>query len=172
MVRRLIIAAVIGLFTLFVAATVLMAYRWHAAHRPPEQPIAFSHRLHAGKLNLQCQFCHEYADKSPRAGVPAVSTCMSCHKAVATNSPEVQKLHEYWENEEPVPWNRVYSLRVRKYVVFAHKRHVKADLDCTDCHGEVRLMDRVRRVSSLNMGWCVTCHRSRSASTDCLTCHK
>lgn len=172
MLKRIAYAAVAGFFGLFVVITLLMAARWQTAHRAPEQPIAFSHRKHVSQLGLQCLYCHEYADKSARAGVPPVATCMSCHKSVAVEKPEIQKLHRYWNGREPIPWNRVYSIRIRNYVVFTHKRHIKAGVDCTECHGEIRFMDRVRRVRSLNMGWCVTCHRSRSASVDCLTCHK
>jgi c(7)-type cytochrome triheme protein len=171
-VKRIIFAAVVGVFALFMMVTLLMAYRWETAHRPPDQPIAFSHRIHATQLKIQCVFCHEYADTSAFAGVPAVSKCMSCHENAALDKAGVKELHRYWNAREPIPWNRVYSIRLRNYVVFTHKRHIKAGLDCTDCHGEIRLMDQVRKVSSLNMGWCVTCHRSRSAPTDCLTCHK
>ncbi len=172
MLKRIAYAAVAGFFGLFVVITLLMAARWQTAHREPEQPIAFSHKKHVSQLGLQCLYCHEYADKSERAGVPPVATCMSCHKSVAVEKPEIQKLHQYWNAKEPIPWNRVYAIRIRNYVVFTHKRHIKGGVGCTECHGEIRFMDRVRKVRSLNMGWCITCHRSRSASVDCLTCHK
>jgi hypothetical protein len=165
-------AAVAGFFGLFLVVTILMAMRWHTAHRAPEQPIAFSHKKHVTELGLECLYCHEYADKSPQAGVPPVATCMDCHEAVAVEKEEIQKLHKYWNDREPIPWERVHRIRVRNYVVFTHKRHVKAGIECTECHGDVRLMDRVRKVRSLNMGWCVTCHRAKGASVDCLTCHK
>jgi hypothetical protein len=171
-IKRIVYAALIGFFGLFALVTLLMAARWHTAHRAPEQPIAFSHKIHANQLELECLYCHEYADKSASAGVPAVETCMDCHESVAVEKAEIQKLHKYWNDKQPIPWKRVHSIRIRDYVVFTHKRHVKAGIDCTECHGEVRMMDRVRRVRSLNMGWCVTCHRAKSASLDCLTCHK
>jgi len=164
--------SVAAFFGLFAAITLLMAARWQTAHSPPEQPIAYSHKKHVSELGLQCLFCHEYADKSISAGVPPVATCMSCHKSVAVDKPEIKKLHKYWNDKEPIPWNRVHRIRIHNYVFFTHKRHIKAGLDCTECHGEVRLMERVRRVRPLNMGWCVTCHRAKGAPTDCLTCHK
>ncbi len=159
-------------FGAFTAGVLAMGDYWYARRRAPDQPIAFSHRIHVSKVGLQCTFCHRYADKSAFAGVPSVQRCMSCHKAVAVDRPEVRKLSEYWEEKEPIPWNRVYRIRKRKYVYFTHKRHVKAGIECSNCHGEVGVMDKVRKVHSLEMGWCITCHKSRSAPIDCLTCHK
>ena len=101
-----------------------------------------------------------------------MQTCMNCHVAVKTESPEIQKLTKYWEDEEPVPWNRVHRIRVRNYVYFTHKQHVQAGVDCAQCHGNMAAMDKVRQVSSLKMGWCVSCHQHNDAPDDCLTCHK
>jgi hypothetical protein len=91
---------------------------------------------------------------------------------VATDRPEIQKLADYWNRREPMEWNRVHRIRIRDYVFFSHERHVKAKVDCAECHGEVKYMDKIRQVRSLEMGWCVQCHRSEKAPTDCLTCHR
>ena len=138
----------------------------------PEQPIAFSHALHAGDNQIPCQHCHVHAAHSPSAGVPSVNKCMNCHKAVATDRPEIQKVAQYWENAEPIPWVKVHDLP--DFVYFPHKRHVQAGLACQECHGEVQAMTEVTRVSSLKMKWCVECHRERAVEngTDCWTCHK
>jgi hypothetical protein len=164
-----------------------MGFRWNTQRKAPDQPIAFSHQIHAGKLNLDCLFCHESANKSYFAGVPSVQKCMQCHINVKTESPEVQKLTKYWNDKEPVPWNRVYRIRQRNYVYFSHERHLKAEgakvnnpnyaagepgIACEACHGQVKAMDKIRAVSSLKMGWCVECHRANEASVDCLICHK
>lgn len=172
MIKKLAPVFMIGYFGLFVFATIVFSERWSASWKAPEQPIAFSHRIHVSRVGLECMFCHRYADKSPRAGVPSVERCMSCHEAVATDRAEIKKLTRYWEEKEPIPWNRVYSIEKRKYVYFTHKRHVKANIDCSACHGNVGVMSRVRRVRSLEMGWCVSCHDQKGASKDCLTCHK
>jgi hypothetical protein len=163
--------ALIGYFALFVVLTLALGFRWNKQRKAPDQPIAFSHEIHAGKLNLDCLFCHEQADTSYFAGIPAVSKCMECHVAVKTDTEEVQKLTEYWNNEEPIPWNRVHRIRVRKHVYFTHKRHVKKGVTCEQCHGELQAMTKVRAVSSLKMGWCVSCHQDKEAPTDCLICH-
>lgn len=152
--------------------TAGLGYYWYYYKRTPEQPLAFSHKIHVEKVKLECNSCHIYADKSPEAGVPSVQSCMSCHNRVATDRPAIQKLTHYWEAKEPVPWIRVHSIPNRNYVYFSHKRHVKAGVNCSACHGEVKTMNAIRQVSSLKMGWCVTCHRSSHAPTDCLICHK
>lgn len=172
MKKYLAIPAALGYFAFFAIIYLALGADWYRNKRAPDQPIAFSHRIHVGKVGLKCEFCHEYTDKSTYAGIPSVQKCMSCHAKVATDRPEVQKLTGYWERQEPMEWNRVHRIRIRDNVFFSHKRHIKAELDCADCHGEVQYMDKLRRVSSLEMGWCVSCHEKKGASTDCLTCHR
>ena len=166
------IPAAFGYFGFFLLVHLALAHDYFKNKQTPDQPIAFSHKIHVGKVGLDCQLCHETVDKSTFAGIPAVAKCMSCHKSVAADRPEIQKLAGYWEREEPIEWNRVHRIRIRNYVYFSHKRHIKAGIDCAHCHGEVRYMDKLRRVRSLEMGWCVSCHLSKGASTDCLICHR
>ncbi len=172
MTRRVISAAIFGYFALFAVLVLLLGFRWHTQRKAPTQPVPFSHEIHVGKLNLQCLFCHESADKSFFAGVPSVQKCMDCHTAVKTETAGVQKLTEYWNKKEPVPWNRVYRVRISEHVYFSHKRHVSAGVACEQCHGQLAAMPEVRQVSSLKMGWCVSCHTENNAPTDCLICHK
>jgi hypothetical protein len=169
--RRIISAAIFGYFALFAVLILLLGFRWATHRQAPDQPIAFSHEIHVGKLNLQCLFCHETADKSTFAGVPPMKKCMDCHVAVRTETAGVQKLTEYWNNKEPIPWNRVHRLRIRKHVYFSHKRHVAKGVACEQCHGQLAAMTKVRQVSSLKMGWCVSCHTENNAPTDCIVCH-
>ena len=141
----------------------------------PKQPINFSHKTHAGKLGMNCLYCHYGADRSPIANVPPVSTCMDCHKIAVTDRPEIQKLTGYFERGEQVPWLAVHWLP--DHVKFNHKRHVRAGTTCQECHGPVQEMDRVYQYSSLKMGWCLTCHRQKMndpvnpATMDCVACH-
>lgn len=172
LVKRLIPVVITAVFALFIALLAVTGWHWDAFKKTPEQPIAFSHKIHVTRVGLECTHCHEYVERSPRATIPPVATCMACHENVATDRPEIQKLTGYWERKEPIPWNRVYKIRKRDYVYFTHKRHISAGVECGDCHGDVGAMDTMRKVKSLEMGWCVTCHRSRGAPTDCLTCHK
>jgi len=116
----------------------------------PEQPIAFSHKIHAGDNDIPCQYCHTEARRSPSAGVPSVNKCMGCHNEVATESPLIRQLSEYWENKEPIPWIKVHDLP--DFVHFTHKRHVQAGIACQTCHGPVETMDKIAVHSRNNEG--------------------
>lgn len=152
-----------------------------------EQPIAYSHMLHAGTLQIQCEYCHSNARRSIHAGVPSTETCMNCHKMIdTTDRPELEKLKGYWERQEEIPWMKVHDLP--DYVYFSHKRHVRAGVACQECHGQVQdVMTVAQRVAPLNMGWCLECHKThpsvnenygaqaelrRAEMKDCYTCHK
>lgn len=137
-----------------------------------DQPIAFPHDIHAGEYRIDCQYCHYSAERSVDAGMPPVATCMGCHQIIpgSENPEEVQRLREYWSEREAIPWVRVY--KVSDHVRFPHMRHVTAGVDCATCHGEVEEMGVVEEVNQpLDMGWCVSCHVERGASTDCTSCH-
>ena len=122
----------------------------------PEQPIAFSHRIHAGEHEIPCQYCHNVADRSPTAGIPAVEVCMGCHALVKTDSEEVQKIHQYWEDGEPIPWVRIHNLA--DHAQFNHQPHIRAGVECQECHGPIEQMDVVYQYATLQMGWCINCH--------------
>ncbi|MCH8134838.1 MAG: cytochrome c3 family protein [Proteobacteria bacterium] len=138
----------------------------------PEQPINFSHRIHAGENQIPCMYCHVQARRSISAGVPSVNKCMGCHAEVATDSPQIRLLASYFETKEPIPWIKVHDLP--DFVHFTHKRHVQADIECQTCHGPVETMDVVSREAPLKMGLCLDCHRKNEVEhgTDCWTCHK
>ncbi len=135
----------------------------------PEQPIAFSHKVHAGDYQIPCLYCHMYANKTPVAGVPAVKTCMGCHELIGTDRPEVEKLARFWEDKRPIEWIKIYDLP--DFVRFNHNRHVNAGVRCEDCHGSVQEMVNIKRYSDMSMGWCLTCHDEMDADMDCIVCH-
>lgn len=144
----------------------------------PEQPIPYSHKLHAGTLKIPCMYCHVNVDKGRHASVPALSVCMNCHSQVRKisgakeDSPHIKKLVEAYETGHPIQWVKVHMLP--DFVFFNHQRHVKRGVACQTCHGDVQSMDRVEQVESLSMGWCVNCHRKpeNNVSTTCTTCHQ
>lgn len=137
--------------------------------RSPLQPLAFSHKAHAGDSGIPCLFCHRHAARSPVAGIPAVADCRACHMFISPDAPEIRKLMGYWDRREPIPWFRVHA--VPDHVYFPHMMHIRAGLSCAACHGEVAAMERITRTASLKMGWCLECHRQYKASIDCWTCH-
>jgi len=136
---------------------------------PGAQPIAFSHAHHVAEIGIDCQFCHAYARRGPVAGIPSVQRCAGCHETVLSERPEIVTVLEYWENEEPIPWVRVHDLP--DYVRFSHKPHIRAGVDCANCHGNVEEMEAAVQVESLSMGWCLSCHEERGVTRDCLACH-
>ena len=138
----------------------------------PEQPIDFSHRVHAGENEIPGMYCHVQARRSISAGVPSVNKCMGCHTEIATDRPQIRLLASYWENKEPIPWVKVHDLP--DFVHFTHKRHVQADIECQTCHGPVETMDVVSREAPVEMGLCLNCHKDNEVvhGTDCWTCHK
>lgn len=164
---HILLCAYFSGFLLLIAA---LAWFRPAMHQDNSQPIAFPHTVHAGQLGLACNFCHESVTQGPQAGMPAVAKCVSCHQAIATERPEIQKLLSYQAKGEPIRWRRIHQ--VPDFIYFSHKRHVNSGLDCSACHGAIAEMKEVRQVRSLQMGWCLSCHRSRGASFDCATCHK
>jgi hypothetical protein len=155
-------AVVAGLAILYILPLDLL-------DRSPLQPLAFSHKVHAGDNGMHCLYCHSYAAQSPLAGIPAMADCRACHRFISPDAPEIKKLLAYWEEGKPIPWVRVYALP--DHVYFPHMMHLRAKLDCRACHGEVAAMARIDRSISLRMGWCLDCHRQHQASIDCWTCH-
>jgi mono/diheme cytochrome c family protein len=141
----------------------------------PVQPIKFSHQLHAGTNEIQCQYCHSGAWKSKNATIPSLNVCMNCHKYVQATekyngeiSPEISKIYaaldynpetqQYGENPRPIEWVRIHNLPDLAY--FNHSQHVKvANIDCEKCHGKIQEMQEVYQYSPLTMKWCINCHR-------------
>lgn len=137
----------------------------HQQGHRPEQPIAFSHALHAGLYELDCQYCHSNAERSRHAGVPPASVCLNCHAQVKTGAAEIQKLQAFVAADQSPPWVKVH--RLPDHVFFSHASHVTAGLSCQGCHGDVQQMVRVEQVETMQMGWCLGCHRdTRAAKRD------
>jgi len=108
----------------------------------PDQPINYSHKLHAGTMKIDCQYCHIGVEKSRHAIVPAVSTCMNCHTVARKDRPEI-RIH-----------------RVPEYAYFSHRVHVNKGIDCVECHGEIPETEKVGQVQSFTMASCLNCHRN------------
>lgn len=188
-----LLTVILGVAVLLAGSVFLTSFTYniklpdnHQGYEPV-QPIAYSHRLHAGELGIDCLHCHGGAERSKNAGIPPVKTCMNCHKFVTAPwvdvkaegdladkeerksreiiSPKLKKLYEHIGRNSasapahpaPIEWVRVHNLPA--YVYFNHSAHVNAGVACQKCHGAVETMERVRQVSDLSMGWCVNCHR-------------
>lgn len=161
-----LVVVIVALVMLSIGAGLVLALRLPEA---PVQPIEYSHEVHAGQLGLDCQYCHFAARRSLAAGVPPVVTCMGCHVSVKPDSPEVAKLATYWENGERIAWKQISDLP--EYVRFNHAPHVRAEVRCQSCHGEIQTMPRVYQAHRFTMGFCLDCHVEKEAPIDCTTCH-
>lgn len=128
----------------------------------PEQPVPFSHKLHAGELNISCQYCHAGVENSAHSPVPTTQTCMNCHTAVLPESPKLQLVRDSYEKGTPIEWIRIH--KVPDYAHFNHSRHIRAQIDCKSCHGPIEEMGVVSQVKPLAMGWCLDCHRNPEAN--------
>lgn len=124
----------------------------------PRQPIAFSHKLHAGMYEINCNYCHTGVYKAKSASIPSVNICLNCHNSIKTESPEIKKLYSAVEKNRPIEWVRVHNLPDLAY--FNHSQHTKVGgVECQTCHGNIQDMEVVQQHSSLTMGWCINCHR-------------
>jgi len=176
-------------FTILLVMILLGSWGWKAmwntgVHQgyQPEQPIKYSHQLHAGTLKIDCQYCHTGAYKSKNATIPSLNVCMNCHNYVqATDkyngeiSPEIMKIYkaldynpdtkEYGPNQKPIQWVRIHNLP--DFAYFNHSQHVSvAGIECQQCHGPIQTMEEVYQYSPLTMKWCINCHREHDVNTE------
>lgn len=161
--------AITLLLIFLTAAFLYLFYLTPGADTGPAQPIAFSHRLHAGHKAIDCRFCHPYVAHSIHPGLPPVEKCLYCHDHIISNHPEIRKEHNYFNTNTPTPWRKIMYLP--EHVLFNHQRHIKKEIACESCHGQVKAMDRLK-TKKLKMGFCLKCHRERDAPIGCwLSCH-
>lgn len=129
----------------------------------PDQPIKFSHAVHAKQNKIDCLYCHSTAEYSKVAGIPSANVCLNCHTLVRegtrTGRFEIDKIHAAVEQQKPIEWVKIHNLP--DYTFFDHSQHVSVGkVSCQTCHGDVENMDRVKQVNDLSMGWCINCHRT------------
>jgi len=124
----------------------------------PRQPVAYSHKLHAGELGIDCLYCHSTVDRAPVAVVPPTQVCLNCHRVVKRDSPALGPILESSTSGRPVRWVRVHNLP--GYAFFDHRPHLRAGVGCATCHGRIDQMDVVAQAEPLSMSWCVDCHRN------------
>jgi len=150
-----LLMAVLGSVTLF---SFVSRPQFTEVGYSPVQPVAYSHKLHAGNLGMDCRYCHIGVEQSAHAGVPPAEVCMNCHARVKKDSPLLARVRESYESGQPIPWVRIH--RLPDYVQFNHQAHVVAGVSCVSCHGRVDQMVEVRQVEPLSMAWCLDCHRN------------
>lgn len=170
------LGSVVFVFTLLVLKTLIDGAFTIGVQQgyQPTQPIAFSHQLHAGQYEIDCQYCHTGVRKGKSANIPSPNICMNCHSQILPESEEIQKIYAaidydpdtktYGSNTKPIEWIRVHNLPDLAY--FNHSQHVKVGgLECQTCHGPIEEMEVVYQYSELTMGWCINCHRETEVNT-------
>ena len=122
------------------------------------QPVPFSHQLHVGSVGLDCRYCHTSVEESNFAGIPPTETCMGCHGHFATDDPLLEPVRASAQNNQPLAWVRVHNLA--DFVYFNHSIHIKKGVGCETCHGRVDQMSFTAKAETLQMDWCLECHRA------------
>ena len=197
---------ILGLKLFFLAVLGVVAIAWVTLYKAlpaqggllsPAQPIPFSHKHHVGDDGIDCRYCHWSVEKSSFAGIPSADVCLTCHSQLFADAAMLAPLRESARTGQPLKWARVHDLP--DFVYFDHSAHVAKGVGCVECHGRVDRMPRIERVASLEMQWCLGCHRdpaphlrsparvfdmrpaprqenphllSTQRLTDCSTCHR
>jgi Cytochrome c7 and related cytochrome c len=165
--RGLVLALKLGaLIVLVLTVATLFAWHWsigypHALAAPPPQPLPFSHQHHVRDDGIDCRYCHTSVEKSSFAGVPSSDICMSCHSQLFRDVALFEPLHQSLRTAKRLHWTRVNDLP--DFVYFDHSAHVNHGVPCRECHGRIDQMPLTARVRSLEMQWCLSCHRDPGA---------
>jgi hypothetical protein len=155
--------------TIFGAAFILLAALWVGAQISRsswntgqwverQQPVQFSHKHHVGDDGIDCRYCHTSVETAASAGIPSTAVCMNCHKQIWADSPYLEPVRSSFATGKPIEWVRVHDLP--DYVYFNHSIHVNKGVGCSTCHGQVDQMPIVYEASTLQMEWCLGCHRA------------
>ena len=162
-VLRGIVGTVVGLVLLYAGVQSVMAVGLTQGYQPT-QPIAFSHKIHAGENQINCAYCHTSVYKGKSANIPSANICMNCHSQIKTESPEIKKIYRAIERKQPIQWVRIHNLPDLAY--FNHSQHTQVGgIQCQTCHGPIQNMEVVYQYSALTMGWCINCHRETPLNT-------
>jgi hypothetical protein len=167
--KKWILSGILGLTTVYITyvLTINAIKIGRTQDYSPDQPVKFSHAVHAGQNKIDCIYCHSYVHVSKTAGIPPVNVCMNCHLLVRSGTRsgtfEIAKIINAHDNNVPVKWIKVHNLP--DHVFFSHAQHTgPGNIACSECHGKVEEKHMIEQVSDLSMGWCINCHRTRKIS--------
>ena len=148
-----LLALVAGVVVYFVSRSSYITGRYIER----QQPVQFSHRHHVGDDGIDCRYCHSTVDTTASAGMPPTQTCMNCHSQIWSDSPYLEPVRASYRDNKPILWERVHDLP--EYVYFNHSIHVNKGVGCSSCHGDVANMASVYQENTLQMEWCLSCHK-------------
>jgi hypothetical protein len=154
-----ILLIVIGILTYIpLLGTLAISPDTRSIGYQPKQPVAFSHAMHAGKLKMDCRYCHSTVEQAAFAAVPPTQVCLNCHAAIKSDSPLLKPVRASFETGNPISWIKVHD--VPDFVYFNHSAHINKGVGCETCHGRIDQMEEVYQAKSLSMAWCLECHRA------------
>lgn len=159
--RVMVVATVAGVLAVFYVVSMVVFAATPGVQRigyAPKQPVAYSHKVHAGDLGIDCRYCHNTVETAAHAAVPPTQTCMNCHTTIRAQSTKLTRVRESHATGMPIEWIRVHDLP--DFVYFDHSAHIRRGVGCVSCHGRVDKMELVTQVQPLTMGWCLDCHRN------------
>ncbi len=157
----IVIAILLGGVAFFVYTQIARSSYLTNQYLERQQPVQFSHKHHAGDDGIDCRYCHTSVETSASAGIPPTQTCMNCHNEIWKDSPYLEPVRASYRENKPIEWERVHDLP--EYAYFNHSIHVAKGVGCSTCHGQIDNMPAVYQENSLQMEWCLSCHRNPEA---------
>ena len=154
MVAAAVLAAVGGLAFTQISRSSYLTGRY----LEKQQPVQFSHKHHVGDDGIDCRYCHQTVETTASAGMPATQTCMNCHSQIWSDSPYLEIVRASYRDNKPIEWEKVHDLP--EYTYFNHSIHIAKGVGCSTCHGTIDKMPAVYQENTLQMEWCLACHRA------------
>src|SRR5687767_803712 len=157
--RATIFGAIFFLVAALFVAVGINRSGWNTgAYIEKQQPVQFSHKHHVGDDGIDCRYCHTSVETSASAGIPPTQTCMNCHSEIWADSPYLEPVRESFRENKPIEWERVHDLP--EFAYFNHSIHIAKGVGCASCHGQIDDMPAVYQENTLQMEWCLSCHRN------------
>lgn len=153
----IVAAVLLGGVAVYVVTQIARSSYLTGIYVERQQPVQFSHKHHSGDDGIDCRYCHTAVETSSSAGMPPTQTCMNCHNQIWADSPYLEIVRASYRDEKPIQWEKVHDLP--EYVYFNHSIHVAKGVGCSTCHGNIAEMPSVHQVNTLQMEWCLSCHR-------------
>ena len=153
----IVAAVLLGGIAFYVVTQIARSTYVTGVNLERQQPVQFSHKHHSGDDGIDCRYCHTAVETSSSAGMPPTQTCMNCHSQIWSDSPYLEIVRASYRDNKPIQWERVHDLP--DYVYFNHSAHINKGVGCSTCHGNVTEQPAIRMVNTLQMEWCLSCHR-------------
>ena len=158
----IVLAVILGGLAFYVVTQIARSSYVTGKYLEKQQPVQFSHKHHTGDDGIDCRYCHTTVETTATAGMPPTQTCMNCHSQIWADSPYLEPVRASFRENKPIEWERVHDLP--EYVYFNHSIHVNKGVGCSSCHGDVANMPAIYQVNTLQMEWCLSCHRNTEAN--------